>query len=389
MLGSRNVLERGWLIVGGAAWLGLGLSGCGGQEFKSNDAGGGTSANAGSETGAQNAGGSSSTTGGSDSGGDAAGGAPDAGGSSSSGGTASAVCECTAGHYCRDGSVDCFDCAELNRLHFGVPERMATLSDNGQGSHFPRVGTTNTDLVYRFDGVGLRYTSDASTSAGSTVKGTTPQDTGPLLLDQDVKGLVTMTLPDFNFVFDRVEEMTRRSLYFGKWSGGLTTFERAPSPYNGDASDYSAAIALRPTADGVARLYWMTDRGATTGMPVTLVTALLEANAPGAPVALKIGQATCDASDPDYTPWVTADGKTLLISHTRVDGNCRATGQGKDIYTALLQPATGLPTAAAVPMSDVNSPMNDVEPSFSADLCDLYFASDRDGKYALYRAHRR
>jgi Tol biopolymer transport system component len=40
-------------------------------------------------------------------------------------------------------------------------------------------------------------------------------------------------------------------------------------------------------------------------------------------------------------------------------------------------------------MSDVNSPMNDVEPSFSADLCDLYFASDRDGKYALYRAHRR
>jgi hypothetical protein len=386
------MLERSRLIVCGVALLGLGplgLTGCGGQEFKSNGASGGASSTAGSETGAQSAGGSSSAAG-SASAGDASGGASDNGGSGSSGGTASAVCECPAGQYCRDGSVDCFDCAELNRLHFAVPERMSTLSDNGQGSHFPRVGTTSTDLVYRFDGVGMRYTSDASTSAGSSVKGTIPQDTGPLLLDQNVEGGAIMGLPSFNFVFDRVEEMTRRSLYFGVWSGGgLQMFERAPSPYNGDASDYSAAVAVRPTADGLARLYWMTDRGASTGMPVTLVTALLEATAPGAPVPLKLGQNTCSASDPDYTPWVTADGKTLLISHTRVDANCKATGQGKDIYTALLQPATGMPTAAAVPMNDVNSPMNDVEPSFSADLCDLYFASDRDGKYALYRAHRR
>jgi hypothetical protein len=388
MLGSRNVLERRGLIACVTALLGLGLTGCGGQEFKGSDASGGSSANAGSETGGQGTAGSSSTTGGADSAGEGSGGAPDTGGSGSSGGTTSAVCACQAGQYCRDGSVDCFECAKLNRLNFSVPERMATLSDNGQGSHFPRVGTSNTDLVYRFDGVGLRYTSDASTSAGGSVKGTTPQDTAPLLLDQDVKGTATMTLPTFNFVFDRVEEMTRRALYFGNWSGGLQMFERAPSPYNGETSDYSAAIALRPTTDGVARMYWMTDRGASAGTPIALVTALLQADAPGAIVALKLGPNTCDPFDPDYTPWVTNDGQTLLLSHTRVDASCNATGQGKDLYTALLQPATGLPIAA-VPISDVNSPMNDVEPSFSDDLCDLYFASDRDGKYALYRAHRR
>jgi Tol biopolymer transport system component len=86
---------------------------------------------------------------------------------------------------------------------------------------------------------------------------------------------------------------------------------------------------------------------------------------------------------------VTADGTTLLFSSTRVDGNCTTTNQGKDIYTALLQPPTGEPTAPAVPMPDVNGPGNDVDPSFSADFCELYFASDRDGSYALYRAHRR
>ena len=45
--------------------------------------------------------------------------------------------------------------------------------------------------------------------------------------------------------------------------------------------------------------------------------------------------------------------------------------------------------APAVPLEDVNGDSNDVDPSFSHDFCDLYFASDRDGEYALYRAHRR
>jgi hypothetical protein len=385
MLGSRNALGQGWLVAGTLTLIGL--SSCSGVEFTGGGAGGtdghAGNANAGQDSGGSAKGGTTVATAGKTS---SAGG--DVGGASGAGGTVSGGCECEVDYYCRDGTADCFACAELNRLHFGTPERMATVSDNGQGSHFPRIGMTDTDLLYRFEGAGLRYTTDASTSAGATVNLTTPTDSAPLLLAKAVAGLDSMALMGFNFVFDR-EENGLRSLYMGEWNDGLQQIERVPAPYNGSKNDYSMAVASKPTADSNARAFWMTDRSAMLGTAPALVTALLLANAPAAPVNLKLGQETCAAVDPDLTPWVTSDGRTLLVSHTRLDANCKATSQGKDIYTALLQPATGLPTAAALPMNDVNSPMNDVEPSFSDNLCDLYFASDRDGKYALYRAHRR
>jgi hypothetical protein len=387
MLGSRNALGQSWFFASTLALLGL--SSCSGVAFTAGA--GGTDGDAGNASSGQNSGGNAKGgTGGAANAGDtSSAGASDVAGSSGTGGTVSSDCDCPAEYYCRDGSVDCFACAELNRLHFATPERLATVSDNGPGSHFPRVGTTNTDLLYRFEGAGLRYTTDASTSAGANVKSTNATDSGPLLLATQVTGVGTMLLAGFNFVFDREEEGLR-SLYMGDWDNGLRQIERVPAPYNGDKNDYSMAVAAKPSAGGSARAFWMTDRDAAMGTAPSLVTALLLlANAPPAPVNLKLGQETCVTSDPDLTPWVTADGKTLLVSHNRLDASCKPTSQGKDIYTVLLQPATGLPTAAALPMNDVNSPMNDVEPSFSADLCDLYFASDRDGKYALYRAHRR
>lgn len=384
MFGSRDALRRSWLVACGAGFLSL--SSCSGAAFTSDGSAAGASANGGNAAAGQHAGGSNAS--GSDAGGDASAGTPDKGGSGGAGGGTPAGCECAPGEYCRDGSLDCFSCAELNRLHFATPERLATVSDNGQGSHFPRIGVTNKDLLYRFEGTGLRYTTDASTSPGGNVSSTIATDSGPLLLGADVASVGAMSM-GFNFLFDRVED-GRRSLYIGQWKNGLTSSERAPSPYNETKNDYSIAVALKPTADGIARAFWMTDRDSPTTMGTPrLVSAPAVADAPATPVNLKIGQAGCDATDPDLAPWVTSDGKTLLVSHTRFDATCKATGQGKDIYTALLQPATGLPTAAALPMNDVNSPMNDVEPSFSTNLCDLYFASDRDGKFGLYRAHRR
>jgi hypothetical protein len=391
MLGSRIVLGLGPLAACVAL---LGFSSCSGAEFTSGAGTAGTSSTSGS------------TSGGSASGGDAGetnnAGAPDPGGSGGSGGVGGSVvggsagsggsvvggCDCDPGQYCRDGSADCFDCAELNRLNFSTPQRLATVSDNGQGSHFPRVGSTGTDLLYLFEGTGLRYTADASTSAGNTVQTSLATDSGPLLLSSGVGGIPSMTLETFNFVFDRVVA-GKRSLFVGQWNDGLESSERAPAPYNGSGNDYSMAIATKPTADGVARAFWMTTRGATSMQPAALITARIGETEPPAPVDLAIGQADCITTDADLAPWVTSNGKTLLVSHPRLDANCKATGQGKDIYTALLQPASGEPSAPALPMNDVNSPMNDVEPSFSADMCDLYFASDRDGKYALYRAHRR
>jgi Tol biopolymer transport system component len=135
-----------------------------------------------------------------------------------------------------------------------------------------------------------------------------------------------------------------------------------------------------------------------TGTP-RLFTAPLQDGATAEVVDIRVAKADapCVVTDQDAAPWVSRDGKTLLFSHTRMDNNCAVVaGQKRDLYTTLLQPATGQPpkdasneVIPATPMNDVNSSADDVEPSFSADMCDLYFASNRDGNFAVYRAHRR
>ena len=405
MLGSRRWTKQAWLLVCSSAWLGL--SGCSGTSFSSSPTGGsgggsnnsaGTNSDGGTENAGSNSGGSNN------SGGDiTSGGAPDPGGSGGTGGAVTPSCDCPAGRYCREGSTDCFDCAELNRLRFTTPERLATLSDNGQGSYFPRVGSTTTDLVYLFTGTGLRYTTDSSTSAGSSVKSTQPQDSGPLLLSENVTTLASLPLMGVNFLFDR-GTTDERELYASRWQDGAQANGKLPAPFNGGISDYSIAVALHPGASTTPRAFWMSTRD---GKPQLYTAPLQDMAAMATVVELRLAKdrmnpdamtpLTCPTSEADLAPWVTRDGKTLLFSHTRVDANCAAVpSQKSDLYTTLLQPATGQPpmdaTSAivpATPMNDVNSAADDVEPSFSADMCDLYFASNRDGNFGIYRAHRR
>lgn len=415
MLGSRRWPQRAWLLACGVAWLSA--SGCSGPSFTSGANGGssGTGTKGGSDGAGTDAGGSDSgaSGGASASGGDAAmSGAPDVGGSGGSGGGSAGSggsdvtpgCNCAPGQYCRAGSTDCVACTELNRLRFTTPERLDTLSDNGQGSNFPRVGNTATDLVFVFNGTGLRYTTDATTSAGSSVKGTQAQDNAPLLLREAVPGPATLGLEKFDFLFDR--GATKRALHVGSWLEGAAGAVKLTPPFNDAAatsSDYSIAVALHPGA-GPARAFWMSTRKTTP----KLFTAPLQDGATEVPVELRLakdipnsdpmGEPTiCATSDRDLAPWVTRDGKTLVFSHTRVDANCAAvSAQKRDIYTTLLQAATGQPPMdansaiiPATPLNDVNSSADDIEPSFSADMCDLYFSSNRDGKFAVYRAHRK
>src|SRR5205085_2669821 len=92
----------------------------------------------------------------------------------------------------------------------GMGGSAAGQSSSG-GSRLPRVGLTGTDLFYHFAGVGVRYTTDASTSAGSIVMGSIQQDGAPLLLKTDVSGALGLTtLMSFNFVYDRMVEVGRR-----------------------------------------------------------------------------------------------------------------------------------------------------------------------------------
>jgi hypothetical protein len=414
MLGSRRWPERAWLWACGVAWLSA--SGCSGPTFASGANGGssGASTNGGTDSAGDDAGGSDSgaTGGTSDAGGSATAGTADVGGSAGSGGSGGSGgsdvtpgCNCAPGQYCRAGSTDCVACTELNRLRFTPPERLDTLSDNGQGSNFPRVGRTATDLVFVFNGTGLRYTTDSSTSAGSSVKGTQAQDNAPLLLREPVPGPATLGLEKFDFLFDRVT--TKRVLYVGSWVEGTDGAVKLTPPFNGagTSSDYSIAVALHPGA-GPARAFWMSTRDAPDAP--RLHTALVQDGAAALPVDLRLAKdipnpdpmgtpTICPTSDHDLAPWVTSDGKTLVFSHTRVDANCKAvSAQKRDIYTTLLQPATGQPPTGAddaivpaTPLNDVNSSADDIEPSFSADMCDLYFSSNRDGKFAVYRAHRK
>lgn len=400
---ARRLLTRPALLTCAGALLAV--VSCSGADFSSAESSGGSTApQAGRTSGGGKAtagsGGLPTNKAGSASGGHeevkgGGGAALDSGGSNDGGGMAPTGCDCPAGRYCRDGSTDCFDCAELSRLRFETPERLAALSDGSVVTRSPRVGLTATDLVYHIDGVGLRYTTDASTSAGGNVKATVPEDSAPLMLKSDVKA-PQLQIAAFNFLFDRPSTTGPRAVFIGAWKTGLgATVEALPAPYNSGKGDYSMALAPHASTEA-ARAFWMTTRDAMSAtLGPVLVTAQLAPQASPALVTLNVGQAGCTPkdmaakADPDLTPWVTDDGTLLLISTTRVDGDCASTSQGKDIYTTLLQPASGQPTTAALPLSDVNSSADDVDPSFSADLCDLYFSSNRDGKFALYRAHRR
>jgi hypothetical protein len=365
------------------------LIACGGNEFSSDGAAGadaGSTGQGGGDQGGSDQGGSNGVAG------TMAGNAM--GGRAGSGGAGPAGCNCPAGKYCREGSTDCFECSKVSLLRFRTPEKLVSLSD-GLGSRFPRIGATGTDLIYQSSGVGLRYTTDSSTSAGESVAHTVPDDRAPLLLSVNVGSLPEAAVKPFNFVFDRLLEGERRALYFGEWNNGLLWAEQAPDPYNTlGTSNFGLAVAVQPTPGGAARAYWMTDRLQQEQLPLALMTAPLTLDTAAERVVLNIGDPECPASPEDLTPWITPDGTTLLFSHTRLDAGCAPQAPGhKDLHAVLIAPATGQPantaTAAAVPLSDVNSPANEVDPSFSADFCDLYFASDRDGENALYRAHRR
>src|SRR6185369_10178662 len=179
MHGLRNVLERNTLVATGL--LGLCLTHCSGKAFQGLDAS--SESNSG-KGGVDAAAGTNVGSGGSELAG--SGGSGVAAGSGGSAGSTVGSCDCPAGSYCRDASRDCFACNDRARIKFTTPERLTTLSDNGQGSRFPRSGSTSSDLLYRFDGVGLRYTTDASTSPGRNLSATDPTDSAPLLLDAAV-----------------------------------------------------------------------------------------------------------------------------------------------------------------------------------------------------------
>jgi hypothetical protein len=91
------------------------------------------------------------------------------------------------------------------------------------------------------------------------------------------------------------------------------------------------------------------------------------------------------------------NGSLMLFSAPAVDAQCAPLdGGAPDLYAVPLAPSSGLPLTSAVALATVNRTADnssETDPSFSPDLCRIYFASDGGQAgghdFRLYRAGRR
>jgi len=345
---------------------------CGGKEFSSEPAGSG-GARGGGDTRGGSAGMSSGGSGDTTSGGSMS----QAGDSGSSGTGGSASCSCEAGQYCRAGK--CRDCDDPSVFEFGAPEALSALSGSEPSPGFPRSGGPDGALFYStgYPNQGhIHFTPDFDSDPGVQVSGeSAPPEFGPLFIE-DRGGL------DYNFLFSRTPQDTPSMIMTADWDPGtlmLTGIMPAPGSVNDDAADdYSVAFA-----SGATRYWWMSNRGGTPELYTTPSDSMAQAQV----VALEL-PGPCPAVYPDYTPWVTSDGGMLLFTAQSVDAQCVSDG-ASDLYFASLGPS-GEPATQVFALDDVNQPgSNETSPSLSPDGCYLYFASNADGDYTIYRAPRR
>ena len=322
------------------------------------------------------------------------------GGATSAAGTGGkpAVCDCAAGSYCQDGANKCRSCADFARFEFAAPQKLATLSQTPDGhERFPRAGSSGAALFYRSGTPG----AERIWYAANPVSGVGKKLDLPELPAMSAPLLAPGVLPQ-NFFFDYLETPdggpNRRHLMMATWSGGtLTAAVAVPAPLNGTGSDFS--IALAP---GAARAYWMSTRNG--GARAELLSASMVDTTATEPVVVDLqvqaGSAKCPwlggapgSWEDDATPWLNTAGTLLLFRSQSVDNHCQPNDSGAfDLYAAPLSKDTGLPTAAGVPLSALNSTgggSTQTDPSLSPDSCLIYFASDDGGPDTdLYRAAR-
>jgi hypothetical protein len=314
----------------------------------------------------------------------AGGGGASAGGAGMAGSAGAAGCDCRPGQYCRAGT--CRNCSDLSSVQIGMPEPV--LDHPISGLRFPRVGDSRTSLFFTLVAPSrseLWYVEDPVASASRTVGSAQTASRSGLFY---VEGGAF----EFSALFDELVGETR-GVMTASWDGSeLTNVLPAGVPFGlPGVDDYSVALAAE-----TGRVYFMSTRegsaalytgvlGSTSATPVTLQ------------VPAQSGGGTCARSGEDATPWVTEDGTLLVFRSPPMDAECEPVdGSATDLYVAALQSTTGMPLAPAVALTGVNvtaGASTETDPSFSPDLCVLYFASDggsADGfDFKLFRAHRR
>jgi hypothetical protein len=307
------------------------------------------------------------------------------GGSAGKAGSAGAAgCDCNPGQYCRAGT--CRDCADLSSVETRAPEEV--LDHPNSGLRFPRVGASPSSLFFTLLAPSrseLWYVEDPEASASITLgDAQTPSRSGLFYAGGGSF--------EFSALFDQVDG-AQRGVMTAAWDGStLSDIRSAGAPFGAaGADDYGVALAA-----ATSRVYFMSTRD---GSPA-LYTGLLGSSS-ATVVTLEVprvsGGGTCARSGEDATPWVTEDGSLLVFRSLPMDATCEPVdGSASDLYVAALQPATGMALTTAVALSGVNvttGESTETDPSFSPDLCVLYFASDGGSAggfdFKLFRAERR
>jgi len=382
--------ERAQLLALGLVTLsGLALgSACAGKKFTaqpgSSESGNGSGgANAGGD-GTGEAGASGSAEGGSS--GASAGENGGDGASAGSAGKPPVACDCRAGEYCQDGTVNCRKCADFSRLEFGTAQKLNTLAQTPQNAErFARpAGNVGSQLFYVSgapDKAKILYAAAPMSGVGVPVTLLTQVESGPLL----VNGYT-----DQNLFFDRLQAGGRK-LMMASWSAPAIVMNEAfvPEPINASGvDDYSIAIS-----PGTGHVYWMSTR---SGKPELfwLPTSMSPPPDPAVlDLKIKAGKNECPRSGDDATPWVNTAGSVLFFRNPSVNDNCQANDAGAtDLFAAPLN-SDGTVKAAATALSSLNvtgGASRETDPSLSPDSCTIYFATDNgSGDFDLYKAQRK
>jgi hypothetical protein len=250
------------------------------------------------------------------------------------------------------------------------------------------VRTSLTGLLYTFNqgatgGVDIAFSMGTvlnafpAGTALPTPVSATEIDEAPLPMPQAI---------DFAFLYDARVSGRRTIFYASQGGAGWQSGPYAVGTAVGASGDnYHIAAQRDGMPPQIGRLWWVTNHdpnGSGGGGTTRLVTSPpSSATSVDVPIALPGG---CHTRESDLQPWVTPNGRLLLISsHDYRGAQCASTSDDRrHLFAVPVDPANGQPVAG-MPTTDFDylhvMGFHDQAPSLTFDSCNLLFASDRDG----------